>query len=59
MPSFAFSLTNEKKEYYATPNKKKHLFWDDVAEKINKLESVNCFTDDDCHKKIFVSHKSF
>ena len=31
-------------EYHATTNKKKYLFWDDIAGKINEQENTNYFT---------------
>src|SRR5579859_7825474 len=44
---------NERKErnfeFHSTSNKKKCLFWDDVARKINV--NSNCFTGEDCRKK--------
>ena len=38
-------------EFHLTPNKKKLLIWDDIAEKINEHENTNFFTGVDCRKK--------
>jgi len=35
---------NRNAEYHATTNKKKYLFWNEIAEKINDQENTNYFT---------------
>ena len=56
-------LINERKqrnaEYHATTNKKKYLFWNEIAEKINDQENTNYFTGDACHKKFLGLTKAF
>ena len=56
-------LVDERKqrnaEYHATPNKKKRLFWEDIANKINEQERTNYFIGDDCHKKFLHLTKAF
>ena len=48
-------LINERKErnseFHSTPNKKKRLFWEDIARKLNEQENTNYFTSEDCQKK--------
>ena len=43
-------------EYHATTNKKKYLFWNDIAEKINNQKNT---IGEKCHKKILKSYESF
>ena len=56
-------LIDERKrrnaEYHATTNKKKYLFWDEIAEKINDQENTNYFTGEACHKKFLGLTKAF
>lgn len=56
-------LINERKErnneYHATPNKKKRLFWEDIANKLNEKENTNYFTSEICHKKFSSLTKAF
>ncbi|CAG8646037.1 1259_t:CDS:2, partial [Acaulospora morrowiae] len=48
-------IINERKErnaeFHSTSNKKKRLFWEDVARKLNEQENTNYFTGEDCQKK--------
>src|SRR3954454_24024887 len=57
------TLIDERKqrnaEYHATTNKKKHLFWNDIAKKINDQENTNYFTGEECHKKFLSLTKAF
>jgi hypothetical protein len=46
-------------EYHATTNKKKYLFWNEIAEKLNDQENTNYFTGDECHKKFLSLTKAF
>ena len=46
-------------EYHATSNKKKRLFWENIANRINKSENTNYFTGEDCHKKFLYLTKAF
>ncbi|CAB5200427.1 unnamed protein product [Rhizophagus irregularis] len=51
---------NRSVEYYhTTTNKKKYLFWNEIAEKINDQENTNYFTGDACHKKFLGLTKAF
>jgi hypothetical protein len=56
-------LINERKErnveFHSTPNKKKCLFWDSVAEKINEQENTNYFIGEECQKKFKNLVKAF
>ena len=56
-------LIDERKErnleYHSTPNKKKRLFWEDIARKLNEQENTNYFTGDDCNKKFSNLTKAF
>jgi len=56
-------LINERKnrnaEYHSTTNKKKYLFWNEIAEKLNVQERTNYFTGDECHKKFLSLTKAF
>jgi hypothetical protein len=56
-------LIDERKhrnaEYHATTNKKKYLFWNEIAEKLNDQENTNYFTGDECHKKFLSLTKAF
>ena len=56
-------LINERKnrnaEYHSTTNKKKYLFWNEIAEKINDQENTNYFTGEACHKKFLGLTKAF
>ncbi|RGB23394.1 hypothetical protein C1646_774560 [Rhizophagus diaphanus] len=49
----------ENAEYHATTNKKKYLFWNEIAEKINDQENTNYFTGEACHKKFLGLTKAF
>ncbi|POG74833.1 hypothetical protein GLOIN_2v1571918, partial [Rhizophagus irregularis DAOM 181602=DAOM 197198] len=50
---------NRNVEYHTTTNKKKYLFWNEIAEKINDQENTNYFTGDACHKKFLGLTKAF
>jgi hypothetical protein len=56
-------LIKERKErnseFHSTPNKKKHIFWEDIAKKINELENTNYFTGEGCRKKFTNLIKAF
>ena len=56
-------LIDERKErnaeYHATPNKKKNLFWVNIASKLNDLENTNYFTGENCHNKFLGLTKAF
>ncbi|CAB4374877.1 unnamed protein product [Rhizophagus irregularis] len=57
------TLIDERKhrnaEYHAITNKKKYLFWDEIAEKLNDQENTNYFTGEACHKKFLGLTKAF
>ena len=50
---------NRNAEYHATTNKKKYIFWNEIAEKINDQENTNYFTVEACHKKFLGLTKAF
>jgi len=50
---------NRNAEYHATTNKKKYIFWNEIAEKINDQENTNYFTGEACHKKFLSLMKAF
>src|SRR6266498_4635631 len=50
---------NRNAEYHSTTNKKKYLFWNKIAEKLNDQENTNYFTGDECHKKFLSLMKAF
>ena len=50
---------NRNAEYHSTTNKKKYLFWHEIAEKLNVQEKTNYFTGDECHKKFLSLTKAF
>ena len=50
---------NRNVEYHTTTNKKKYLFWNKIAKKINDQENTNYFTGDACHKKFLGLTKAF
>ena len=50
---------NRNAEYHSTTNKKKYLFWNEIAEKLNVQENTNYFTGDECHKKFLSLTKAF
>ena len=56
-------LIDERKcrnaEYHNTTNKKKYLFWNEIAEKINDQKNTNYFTGEACHKKFLALTKAF
>src|SRR5436305_14707478 len=50
---------NRNAEYHFITNKKKYLFWNEIAEKLNVQERTNYFTGDECHKKFLSITKAF
>jgi hypothetical protein len=57
-------LIDERKqrnaEYHNITNKKKHLFWDSIAEQINGLENTLVyFTGEACNKKFLSLTRAF
>src|SRR5205807_10029862 len=50
---------NRNAEYHSTTNKKKYLFWNEIAEKLNVQERTNYFTGNECHKKFLSLTKAF
>ena len=50
---------NRNAEYHSTTNKKKYLFWNEIAKKLNVQERTNYFTGDECHKKFLSLTKAF
>ncbi|RIA79314.1 hypothetical protein C1645_840981 [Glomus cerebriforme] len=50
---------NRNAEYYVTINKKKYLFWNKIAKKINNQENTNYFTGEAYHKKFLNLTKAF
>jgi len=69
MSSFEWSdtqlrlLIDERKqrnsEYHTIPNKKKRVFWEDIANKLNVQGNTNYFIGDDCRKKFLTLTKAF
>ena len=50
---------NRNAEYYSTTNKKKYLFWNEIAENLNVQKNTNYFTGNECHKKFLSLTKAF
>ena len=50
---------NRNVEYHTTTNKKKYLFWNEIAKKLNDQKNTNDFTGDACHKKFLGLTKAF
>ena len=50
---------NRNKEYYRTPNRNKRNFWEDIANKINRVNNINYFTEEDCNKKFLALTQAY
>ena len=56
-------LIDERKignvEYHQTPKRNKRIFWENIAERLNRIYNTNYFTGEACNKKFLALTRAY